>query len=76
LTHKIIGFSIPQGGHILHFERQRSQFEKFDSIPRLGDVWLLVELLLLGGVAKFFKLEHKDKLKEGDRIIRVEFLWM
>jgi hypothetical protein len=27
----------------------------------------------LGGVAKFFKLEHKDKLKEGDRIIRVEF---
>lgn len=49
------------------------QFEKFDSIPRLGYIWLLVELLLLGGVVKFFKLEHKDKLKEGDRIIKVDF---
>jgi hypothetical protein len=66
LTHKIIGSSIPQGGRIL-------QFEKSDSIPRLGYIWLLVELLLLGGVAKFFKLKHKDKLKEGDRIIKVEF---
>jgi hypothetical protein len=65
LTHKTLGSSKPQGGPILQFERQCRQFENFDYLPRLSDIWLLAELFLLGGVAKFFKLEHKDKLKEG-----------
>lgn len=30
-------------------------------------------LMLLGGFAKFIKLEYNDKLQEGNHIIRVEF---
>jgi hypothetical protein len=38
LTHATLGSSIPQGGPILQFERQRRQFENFDYLPRLGDI--------------------------------------
>jgi hypothetical protein len=30
-------------------------------------------MTFLGGFAKFFKLEHRDRLQEGNWIIRVEF---
>ncbi len=57
----------------MQFERQCRQFEEFEFVLKLSDIWLLAKFPLLGGVAKFFKPKHKDKLKEGDWIIKVEF---
>ncbi len=35
-------------------------------VPRIREIWLLGNLMLLGGFAKFIKLEHKDRLQEGN----------
>jgi hypothetical protein len=59
-------------GLIIRNERSRKIHENLNSILRLGDIWLLVDPPLLGGCAKFFKLEHSNEFKEGDRIVRVE----
>jgi len=42
-------------------------------ISRLGNILIPINPLPLGGSIKFFKLECSGELKEGDRIIRVEF---
>jgi hypothetical protein len=50
----------------MQFDRQCRKFEEFDYVFRVGDIWLPAKLLLLGGVVKFFKPKHKDKLKEAN----------
>jgi hypothetical protein len=47
--------------------------KNLNAIPRVRDIWLHINMTFLGGFAKFFKLEHRDRLQEGNRIIRVEF---
>jgi hypothetical protein len=59
-------------GLIIRNERSRKIHENPNGIPRLGNIWLHVDPPLLGGCAKFFKLEHSSEFREGDRIIRVE----
>jgi len=46
--------------------------ENLEVVPRLGDIWLLVKSFVFERFVKFFKLEHKRKLQEGDCIVRVE----
>ncbi len=43
------------------------------TVFKVGDIWLPAKLLLLGGVVKFFKPKHKDKLKEANWIITIDF---
>jgi len=42
-------------------------------MPEVRHIWLLVDLTLLEGFPKFFKLKHKERLQEGDQIIKLEF---
>jgi hypothetical protein len=71
--HKMLGFFAPLDDPILLIEKQHILHEKPNVVPRIRDIWLLVNLMLLGGFAKFIKLEYNDKLQEGNHIIRVEF---
>jgi hypothetical protein len=60
-------------GLIIRDEKSHGFHENPDSIPKLGNIWFPVDLPLLGGCAKFFKFEHNNEFKEGDRLIRLEF---
>lgn len=51
-----------------------NQIENPNHIPRLWDILIHVDPLPLGDSIKFFKLEYSGEFKEGDIIIRVEFL--
>jgi hypothetical protein len=46
--------------------------ENLDNIPRLGDIWILIDPLPLGSSAKFFKPECNNEFKEGDIIVKVK----
>jgi hypothetical protein len=46
--------------------------ENPNNIPRLKNIWLPANPPLLGGCAKFFKLEHSNEFREEDRINKVE----
>jgi hypothetical protein len=46
--------------------------EKTNIIPRLWDIWLCVDSLLLKGGARFFKPKHNSEFREGDKTITVE----
>ncbi len=41
-------------------------------IPKLGDLLILAELILLESFARFFKPEHNSNLQKGDQIVRLE----
>jgi hypothetical protein len=73
LMHKIIGYFAPLGDPILLIEKQHILHEKPNVVPKIREIWLLVNLMLLGGFAKFIKLEHKDRLQEGNQIIKAKF---
>ncbi len=59
-------------GLIIGNERSHKIHENPNNIPRLGDIWLLINPPLFGGCAKFFQPKHSNDFKEGNRIIRVE----
>jgi hypothetical protein len=60
-------------GHIIRNKILCKLYENPNNIPRLGDIWLPVDPPLLGGCVKFLKLEHSSEVKEGDKVIKVEF---
>jgi hypothetical protein len=47
--------------------------ENPNAIPRVRDIWLHINMMFLGGFAKFFKPKHRDRLQEGNWIIIMEF---
>jgi hypothetical protein len=61
-------------GPISWSEKLKKLHENPNHIPRLGDILIPINPLPPRGFTKFFKLECNGELKEGDRIIRVEFL--
>jgi len=71
--HKMLGSFTPLDDLILLLEKQHILCEKPNVVLRIRDIWLLVNLMLLGGFAKFIKLKHRDILQEGNQIIRMEF---
>jgi hypothetical protein len=67
------GFFMYLDGFIIINEWSHKIHENLNNIPRLRDIWLLVDSPLLRRCAKFFKLEHNSEFKEGNRIVKVEF---
>jgi hypothetical protein len=63
---KMLGLFTPLDDPILLIEKQHILHEKPNVVPRIRDIWLLVNLMLLGAFAKFIELEHKDKLQKGN----------
>jgi hypothetical protein len=61
-----VRFFTPLDDLILLIEKQDILHEKPNVVPRIRDIWLLVNLMLLGGFAKFIKLKHRDRLQEGN----------
>jgi hypothetical protein len=59
-------------GLINQSEKFGKLHENLNNIPRLGDIWILINPLPLGTSIKFFKLECNNEFKEGNIIIKVE----
>jgi hypothetical protein len=61
-------------GPISRSEKFKKLHENRNHIPRLEDILIPINPLPPWGSTKFFKVECSGELKEGDKIIRVEFL--
>jgi hypothetical protein len=55
---------------IIRNERSHKLYENPNNIPRLKNIWLLVDPPLLGGCAKFFKLDYSGEFKEGNKSLK------
>lgn len=66
--------TIDRDGPIIWNEALCKFYEHYDALPRLGDLWIRIDPSLMGGVVKFFKPNHAEKLQVGNRIIRVELV--
>ncbi len=42
------------------------RYKRSNAMPKVQHIWLLLNLTLLEGFPKFFKLKHKERLQEGD----------
>ncbi len=73
LIRQNVRFSTPIDGPILWCEKKCRLYENPNAIPRVRDTWLHINITFLGGLAKFFKPKHRDRLQEGNWIIRVKF---
>jgi len=60
-------------GLISENEKFRKLHENLNHISRLGNILIHVNPLPLKGSTMFSKLECSGELKEGNKIIRVEF---
>jgi hypothetical protein len=60
-------------GPIIRNEKFHKSHKNPNSITRLGDISFLVDPPLPRGCAKFFKFEHSNEFKEGDKLVRLEF---
>jgi hypothetical protein len=71
-TYKVQGFSTHLYGHISQNEKQCILYEHPNVVPKIRDIWLFINPLLLGGFATKFKPTYSNEFKEGDRVIKVE----
>jgi hypothetical protein len=58
-------------GLINQNEKFQKLHENFNNIPKLGDLWILIDPLPLGSYAKFFKPECINEFKDEDIIVKV-----
>jgi hypothetical protein len=72
-TQTTIGSFMCLNGLIIRNEKSHKSHENLNNITRLRDIWFLVDPPLLRGCAKFFKPEHSNEFKEGDKLVRLEF---
>lgn len=70
-TDKVQGSSTHLYGHISQNKKQCILYEHPNVVSKIGNIWLPINPLLLGGFAKFFKPKYNNEFKEGDRVIRV-----
>ncbi len=73
LSQITLSSSTTLNGLINQSEKFRKLHENPNHIPRLRNILILVDPLPLGVSIMFLKLECNGELKEGNRIIRVEF---
>jgi hypothetical protein len=59
---------------MFQFELEHVISEIPNVIPRTWDFWILVTYYLLERGAHFYKPKFKERVKEGGRVIRVEFV--
>ncbi len=72
-TQTTIGSFTCLDGLIIRNEKSHKFHENLNSITRLRDIWFHVNPPLLRGCAKFFKPEHNNEFREGDKLVRLEF---
>jgi hypothetical protein len=71
-TYKVQGSSTHIYGHISQNENRCILYEHPNVEPKIRNIWLPINPLLLGGFVKLFKPKYNNEFKEGDKVIRVE----
>jgi len=72
-TQTTIGSFTCFDGLIIRNEKSHKSHENLNNITRLRDIWFPVDPPLLRGCGKFFKPEHNNEFREGNKLVRLEF---
>jgi hypothetical protein len=70
---KKLGSSTPSCGPLEITKQQRIAKELSISIPRLGNIWIFIEIELESYFIQFYRPKLDQKLHVGDRLIRIMF---
>jgi hypothetical protein len=61
-------------GPLNHLENQSLEREKIKSIPRVGDLWIPLDITILECCAQFYMLEIDDRIKTRGCILRISHI--
>jgi len=61
-------------GPLSHLENQKLEREKIKSIPRVGNLWIPLDITIPRCYVQFYMLEIDDRIKIGDRFLRISHI--
>ncbi len=62
-------------GPLHHLKNQKLERERIKSIPQIGNLWILSNIIIPRCCPQFYKLGIDDKIKIGDHILRISHTW-